>query len=84
MCVFDERVHNCGHYHKTLTIPCKEAKNKKVVCTTEIKIRAVSTGKKGCDLDGCDQTLSPMREGPSKYIHLSCVSEMHMKETETQ
>jgi len=32
MCTFLTRVHSCGHYVKTLLLPCDNAKKSKVVC----------------------------------------------------
>ncbi|KAL2048965.1 hypothetical protein ABVK25_010818 [Lepraria finkii] len=64
MCNFHERVHRCGHYHKTLSWACSPAKARKTVCKTDTKTTATATGVAGCGLTNCNKKASPKREGP--------------------
>lgn len=63
MCTFDERVHECGHYKKTLSNPCDDAKKNKEVCSSS-SVSSSTTGAM-CSFDGCDKKAEPKREGPA-------------------
>lgn len=64
MCSFRVRVHNCGHYHKTLKRLCRDAKSKKKVCESGTTEDASTSGTPHCGLHGCDQKPQLKREGP--------------------
>ncbi|RAK96004.1 uncharacterized protein BO80DRAFT_367510, partial [Aspergillus ibericus CBS 121593] len=61
---FSVRVHNCGHYRKTLKQPCKDAEQRKSLCPSGNTTDASTTGTRHGGIAGCDEQSSPMREGP--------------------
>lgn len=62
MCMFKTRVFTCGHYEKTLKMPCETAKEKKEVCDSGSE-DSQTTGV-WCYRDGCDKESGLRREGP--------------------
>lgn len=60
---FHERVHRCGHYHKTLSWACDSPKARKSACITNTKTTAVTTEVAECGLANCNKKASPKREG---------------------
>lgn len=69
MCDFRLRVFTCGHYQKTLTRPCDEAKEKREVCQSGNEVSA-TTGMY-CDEEKCDKKAGGFREGPGNHS-VSC------------
>lgn len=63
-CIIHERVHNCGHYEKSLEKACKEAKKKQRVCEAGTTTVSKTTGLKGCSLPNCDKKAGIKRDGP--------------------
>jgi hypothetical protein len=41
---FRVRVHNCGHYHKSLKDPCSDARRRKSICESGVTEDASSSG----------------------------------------
>ena len=66
MCTVSDRVHDCGHYDRTLYKACKKAREARSLCTEEdsLSIKASTTLLKSCYEEGCDGKASPKREGP--------------------
>ncbi|KAL4915064.1 hypothetical protein BDW62DRAFT_213022 [Aspergillus aurantiobrunneus] len=64
MCRFTVRIHNCGHYRKALSQPCKDAKRDKKVCRSGNTEDASTTGTAHCGIYGCDKKAGLKREGP--------------------
>ncbi|KAI1451568.1 hypothetical protein F4805DRAFT_85793 [Annulohypoxylon moriforme] len=62
MCYYFIRVYNCGHYKKTLTSPCKDAKKNQVPCPGGNQ--SASTAAAWCPWPGCDKKAGICREGP--------------------
>ncbi|KAK2787044.1 hypothetical protein FQN53_005744 [Emmonsiellopsis sp. PD_33] len=61
---FTVRVHNCGHYRKTLKQPCEDAKRVKSLCRSDNTEDSSTTGTPHCGIAGCDKKSSLKREGP--------------------
>lgn len=68
MCSFRVRVHNCGHYHKSLKHPCSEAKSRKEVCERVTTEDASTSGSPHCGIIGCDKKPNLKREGPGTRL----------------
>ncbi|KAL3459611.1 hypothetical protein BJX64DRAFT_200654 [Aspergillus heterothallicus] len=66
MCSFTVRVHNCGHYRKTLKKPCGDAKRDKKLCRSGNTEDASTTGTPHCGIAGCDKKAGLKREGPGE------------------
>ncbi|ORX95373.1 hypothetical protein BCR34DRAFT_199168 [Clohesyomyces aquaticus] len=64
MCTFLTRVHSCGHYTKTLSKPCEDAKKSQKVCSSGSEDSKTTGGL--CYLGGCDMKPNVRREGPGK------------------
>ncbi|PYI25429.1 hypothetical protein BP00DRAFT_490915 [Aspergillus indologenus CBS 114.80] len=64
MCSFTVRVHNCGHYRKTLKQPYKNAKRERLLCYSSNTEDASTTGTPHCGIAGCDKKSDLKREGP--------------------
>ncbi|KAL5332509.1 hypothetical protein BJX70DRAFT_129018 [Aspergillus crustosus] len=64
MCSFTVRVHNCGHYRKTLKQPCGPAKQDKKLCHSGNTEDASTTGTSHCGIAGCDKKAGLKQEGP--------------------
>lgn len=62
MCTFTTRVSRCGHYTKSLSTPCSDAKKKKEVCDGGSEVSSTTGG--WCFLGGCDKEPNMMRDGP--------------------
>lgn len=58
----------CGHYHKTLKGPCKDAKRRKTVCESGTLEDASTSGAPHCGIAGCDRKAGLKREGPGKTL----------------
>ncbi|KAF2191721.1 hypothetical protein K469DRAFT_555312 [Zopfia rhizophila CBS 207.26] len=65
MCTFLTRVHSCGHYVKTLSLPCDNAKKSKEVCDSGSEDSKTTGGL--CYLFGCDRKPGIRREGPGDH-----------------
>lgn len=62
MCNYTTRVSRCGHYKKSLSSPCNDAKKRKVVCSGGEDTSSTTGG--WCLLEGCDKKPNGFREGP--------------------
>lgn len=70
MCQYRVRVHNCGHYDKTLKTACAPAKRTKKVCTPGSLEDASTSGLAWCGIHGCDKKPGLRREGPGQLLFL--------------
>ena len=66
MCTFTLRVHSCGHYKKSLKMPCDDAKKKKEVCDSGSEDS--STTGMFCYFTDCDGEAGGVREGPGNEV----------------
>ncbi|KAK4131104.1 hypothetical protein BT67DRAFT_409634 [Trichocladium antarcticum] len=62
MCTFTLRVYSCGHYKKSLSKPCNDAKEKEEACDSGSDVS--STTGTFCYFTAWDGEAGGAREGP--------------------
>ncbi|KGO69156.1 hypothetical protein PITC_096420 [Penicillium italicum] len=74
MCHYRVRVHNCGHYDKTLKTACGPAKRAKKACTPGSHEDASTSGSAWRGISGCNKKSNLRREGPGGKFFIDCVT----------